>query len=91
MITKEEASEYHHRERHGKYRFVPPNLVSLKKDLSLPYASATQKNPDNVFKDTAKGNFVAVSNGTNGKAVWGLGDISPAAGKPLVVIKDCGR
>ncbi|MBP9098788.1 MAG: NADP-dependent malic enzyme, partial [Ferruginibacter sp.] len=39
-------------------------------------------NPDDVYKYTAKGNLVAVI--SNGTAVLGLGNIGPAAGKPVM-------
>ena len=40
-----------------------------------------EKNDDDVYKYTAKGNLVAVV--SNGTAVLGLGDIGPHAGKPV--------
>ncbi len=39
-----------------------------------------QKDVNNVYKYTAKGNLVAVI--SNGTAVLGLGDIGPKASKP---------
>ncbi len=41
-----------------------------------------QKNPEDVYKYTAKGNLVGVI--SNGTAVLGLGDIGPEAGKPVM-------
>ena len=41
-----------------------------------------EKDPENVYKYTAKGNLVAVI--TNGTAVLGLGDIGPMASKPVM-------
>jgi malate dehydrogenase (oxaloacetate-decarboxylating)(NADP+) len=41
-----------------------------------------EKNPDDAFKYTARGNLVAVV--SNGTAVLGLGDIGPLAGKPVM-------
>jgi len=41
-----------------------------------------EKDPQNAFKYTAKGNLVAVV--TNGTAVLGLGDIGALAGKPVI-------
>ncbi len=41
-----------------------------------------EKNPDDVYKYTAKGNLVAVI--TNGTAVLGLGNIGPLASKPVM-------
>jgi malate dehydrogenase (oxaloacetate-decarboxylating)(NADP+) len=40
------------------------------------------KNPEDVYRYTAKGNLVAVV--TNGTAVLGLGNIGPLAGKPVM-------
>jgi len=40
------------------------------------------ENPEDVYKYTAKGNLVAVI--SNGTAVLGLGDIGPAASKPVM-------
>jgi malate dehydrogenase (oxaloacetate-decarboxylating)(NADP+) len=40
------------------------------------------RNPEDVYKYTAKGNLVAVI--SNGTAVLGLGDIGPEAGKPVM-------
>ena len=41
-----------------------------------------QKNPEDAFKYTAKGNLVAVI--SNGTAVLGLGNIGALAGKPVM-------
>ncbi len=41
-----------------------------------------EKNPDDVYEYTNKGNLVAVI--SNGTAVLGLGDIGPEAGKPVM-------
>jgi malate dehydrogenase (oxaloacetate-decarboxylating)(NADP+) len=41
-----------------------------------------EKNPDDAYKYTAKGNLVAVV--SNGTAVLGLGDIGALAGKPVM-------
>jgi malate dehydrogenase (oxaloacetate-decarboxylating)(NADP+) len=43
---------------------------------------AIAANPDDVYKYTAKGNLVAVI--SNGTAVLGLGNIGPAASKPVM-------
>ncbi len=89
MITKEEALEYHSRERHGKIEVNTSKPCVTQKDLSLAYTPGVaepcreiQKNPDDVFKYTAKGNLVAVI--SNGTAVLGLGNIGAAAGKPVM-------
>jgi malate dehydrogenase (oxaloacetate-decarboxylating)(NADP+) len=41
-----------------------------------------QKNPEDAYRYTAKGNLVAVV--TNGTAVLGLGNIGALAGKPVM-------
>lgn len=89
MITKEEALEYHSRERRGKIEVTPSKPCNTQRDLALAYTPGVaepcrkiQQNPDDVFKYTAKGNLVAVI--SNGTAVLGLGNIGAAAGKPVM-------
>lgn len=89
MINREEALHYHERERRGKVEVVPTKPCVTQKDLSLAYTPGVaepcreiHKNPDDVYKYTSKGNLVAVV--SNGTAVLGLGDIGPAAGKPVM-------
>ena len=89
MITKQEALEYHSRERRGKVEVISTKPCVTQKDLSLAYTPGVaepcreiHKNVDEVFKYTAKGNLVAVI--SNGTAVLGLGDIGPEAGKPVM-------
>jgi len=88
-IREEDALEYHVRGRPGKIEVVPTKPCFSQRDLSLAYSPgvavpclAIEKNPDDVYKYTAKGNLVAVV--SNGTAVLGLGDIGPAAGKPVM-------
>ena len=87
--NKQEALDYHARGRRGKIEVVPTKPYSSQRDLSLAYSpgvaepcKAIAANPEDVYKYTAKGNLVAVI--TNGTAVLGLGDIGPAAGKPVM-------
>lgn len=87
--TRREALDYHSRDRKGKIEVKPTKPYSTQKDLSLAYSPgvaepclAIAANPDAVYKYTAKGNLVAVI--TNGTAVLGLGDIGPAASKPVM-------
>jgi len=89
MITKEEALDYHSRGRHGKVEVCTTKPCVTQKDLSLAYTPGVaepcreiEKNPEDVFKYTAKANLVAVV--SNGTAVLGLGDIGPEAGKPVM-------
>jgi len=89
MITKEQALAYHSEGRRGKIKVVPTKPTVTQADLSMAYTPgvaepcrAIAANPSEVFKYTAKGNLVAVV--TNGTAVLGLGNIGPAAGKPVM-------
>ncbi|MFQ5706542.1 MAG: NADP-dependent malic enzyme [bacterium] len=89
MFSKEEALNYHVRGRAGKIEVSTTKPCVTQKDLSLAYTPGVaepcreiEKNPNDIFKYTAKGNLVAVV--SNGTAVLGLGDIGPAAGKPVM-------
>jgi malate dehydrogenase (oxaloacetate-decarboxylating)(NADP+) len=89
MVTKQEALDYHSRERVGKIEVVSTKPCKTQKDLSLAYTPGVaepcreiQKNPDDAYRYTAKGNLVAVI--TNGTAVLGLGNIGALAGKPVM-------
>jgi malate dehydrogenase (oxaloacetate-decarboxylating)(NADP+) len=88
-VTKEEALLYHSRERRGKVEVVPTKPSCTQFDLSLAYTPGVAypcleiaRNPDDVYKYTAKGNLVAVI--SNGTAVLGLGDIGAVSGKPVM-------
>src|SRR5512145_235951 len=88
-IAREDALEYHARERPGKIAVVPTKPLTNQRDLSLAYSPGVAEpcleikaNPEDVYRYTAKGNLVAVV--TNGTAVLGLGDIGPEAGKPVM-------
>jgi malate dehydrogenase (oxaloacetate-decarboxylating)(NADP+) len=88
-VTKEDALLYHSRGRHGKVEVIPTKPYSTQFDLSLAYTPGVaspcleiQKNPEDVYNYTAKGNLVAVI--SNGTAVLGLGDIGAMAGKPVM-------
>ena len=89
MITKQEALDYHARGRRGKIEVNSTKPCRTQFHLSLAYTPGVAepcleiaKNPDDVYKYTAKGNLVAVV--SNGTAVLGLGNIGPAAGKPVM-------
>ena len=86
---KQQALDYHSQGRAGKLEITPTKPCLTARDLSLAYSPGVAhpcleiaKNPDDVFKYTAKGNLVAVI--SNGTAVLGLGDIGPMAGKPVM-------
>ncbi len=89
MITKEQALAYHSSGRPGKVKVVPTKPTVTQDDLSMAYSPGVAepcreiaRNPEEVFRYTAKGNLVAVV--TNGTAVLGLGNIGPLAGKPVM-------
>jgi malate dehydrogenase (oxaloacetate-decarboxylating)(NADP+) len=86
---KEDALNYHAKGRPGKIEVIPSKEYATQRDLSLAYSPGVADpcmeiydNPEDVYKYTAKGNLVAVI--TNGTAVLGLGDIGPAASKPVM-------
>ncbi|NOU38760.1 MAG: NADP-dependent malic enzyme [Ferruginibacter sp.] len=88
-LRKQLALEYHSKGRPGKIEVVPTKEAKTQRDLSLAYSPGVAepcneivKNPDDVFKYTAKGNLVGVI--TNGTAVLGLGNIGPEASKPVM-------
>lgn len=83
------ALDYHALGRAGKIEITPTKPTMTARDLSLAYSPGVAapcleiaKNPDDVYKYTAKGNLVAVL--SNGTAVLGLGDIGALAGKPVM-------
>ncbi|MCI2429662.1 NADP-dependent malic enzyme, partial [Candidatus Acetothermia bacterium] len=89
MALKEDALEYHSKRPPGKWEITPTKPCLTQRDLSLAYTPGVaepcleiQKNPDDAYKYTNKGNLVAVI--TNGTAVLGLGNISALAGKPVM-------
>ena len=88
-ITKEAALAYHAQGKPGKIEVVPTKPYRTQTDLSLAYSPGVaepcleiEKNPQDAYKYTAKGNLVAVI--SNGTAVLGLGDIGAMAGKPVM-------
>jgi malate dehydrogenase (oxaloacetate-decarboxylating)(NADP+) len=88
-VTKEDALLYHSRGRHGKIEVIPTKPYCTQFDLSLAYTPGVaypcleiEKNPEDAYMYTAKGNLVAVI--SNGTAVLGLGDIGALAGKPVM-------
>ena len=88
-ITKEEALRYHEGKRPGKIEVVPTKPYFTQTDLSLAYSPGVaepcleiQKNPQDAYRYTDKGNLVAVI--SNGTAVLGLGNIGALSGKPVM-------
>jgi malate dehydrogenase (oxaloacetate-decarboxylating)(NADP+) len=85
----QEALDYHEAGRPGKIEVIPSKPYSTQRDLALAYSPGVaapcleiEKNPDDIYKYTAKGNLVAVI--SNGTAVLGLGNIGPMASKPVM-------
>ncbi|MCB0448610.1 NADP-dependent malic enzyme [Mariniflexile maritimum] len=86
---RREALLYHAKPFPGKIKVVPTKKYSTQRDLSLAYSPGVaapcleiEKDKNNVYKYTAKGNLVAVI--SNGTAVLGLGNIGPEASKPVM-------
>ncbi|GFO70228.1 bifunctional malic enzyme oxidoreductase/phosphotransacetylase [Geomonas limicola] len=89
MAKKMDALEYHSTGRRGKIEVVSTKPCLTSRDLSLAYSPGVaepcleiEKNPEDAYKYTAKGNLVAVV--SNGTAVLGLGNIGALAGKPVM-------
>ncbi len=88
-VNPQVALDYHANGRPGKIKVVPTKDTKTQYDLSLAYSpgvaepcKAIQEEPNDIYKYTAKGNLVAVI--SNGTAVLGLGNIGPAASKPVM-------
>jgi malate dehydrogenase (oxaloacetate-decarboxylating)(NADP+) len=89
VITREQALRYHSEGRPGKLKIVPTKATVTQADLSMAYTPGVAepcreiaRDPDEVYKYTAKSNLVAVV--SNGTAVLGLGNLGPLAGKPVM-------
>ena len=88
MTLRDDALEFH-KASGGKIAIHSKVPCATAKDLSLAYTPGVaepcreiEKNPDDVYQYTAKGNIVAVV--TDGTAVLGLGDIGPMASIPVM-------
>lgn len=88
-FRREDALDYHAQGRPGKIEVIPTKPYSTQRDLTLAYSPGVaepcleiEKNPEDAYKYTAKGNLVAVI--SNGTAVLGLGDIGALASKPVM-------
>ncbi len=86
---RREALIYHAKPQPGKIKVVPTKPYATQRDLALAYSPGVaepcleiEKNKDEVYRYTAKGNVVAVI--SNGTAVLGLGNIGPEASKPVM-------
>ncbi|MDE6754296.1 MAG: NADP-dependent malic enzyme, partial [Muribaculaceae bacterium] len=83
------ALDYHEEGKPGKIEIVPTKPYASQQDLALAYSPGVaypcleiEKNPEDAYRYTNKGNLVAVI--SNGTAVLGLGDIGALAGKPVM-------
>lgn len=88
-IRKQDALDYHAQGKPGKIEVIPTKPYSSQRDLSLAYSPGVAEpclriaeSPEDVYRYTSKANLVAVI--SNGTAVLGLGDIGPAASKPVM-------
>ena len=86
---RREALLYHAKPKPGKIKVVPTKPYATQRDLALAYSPGVaepcleiEKNKEDVYRYTAKGNIVAVI--SNGTAVLGLGNIGPEASKPVM-------
>lgn len=89
-IRREDALEYHKiGGKPGKISILPTKPLATQRDLSLAYSPGVafpvleiEKNPEDAYEYTAKGNLVAVV--SNGTAILGLGDRGALASKPVM-------
>ena len=88
-VRASEALDFHESKPAGKIEVTATKPLSSQRDLALAYSpgvaepcNVIAEDPDAVYRYTAKGNLVAVI--TNGTAVLGLGNIGPAASKPVM-------
>ncbi|MEK7668761.1 MAG: malic enzyme-like NAD(P)-binding protein, partial [Gemmatimonadota bacterium] len=88
-VRRQDALDYHSQGRPGKIEIRLTKPCKTQRDLSLAYTPGVaepcldiEKNPEDVFRYTARGNLVAVV--SNGTAVLGLGDIGALASKPVM-------
>ena len=87
--TDEDSLALHRAAPAGKIALRPTKPMATQRDLALAYSPgvaapvrAIYANPDAVYDYTSKGNTVAVV--TNGTAILGLGNLGPAASKPVM-------
>jgi malate dehydrogenase (oxaloacetate-decarboxylating)(NADP+) len=88
-LRRQAALDYHAEGRPGKIEVIPTKPVATQRDLSLAYSPGVaepcleiEKNPEEAYRYTARGNLVAVV--SNGTAVLGLGNIGALASKPVM-------
>ncbi len=88
-LTDQEALDFHRAPTPGKLAVAPTKPMATQRDLALAYSpgvaapvKAIAEDPAAVYDYTSKGNMVAVV--TNGTAILGLGNLGPAAAKPVM-------
>ncbi|MCK4813417.1 MAG: NADP-dependent malic enzyme, partial [Candidatus Marinimicrobia bacterium] len=88
MINQEDSLKYHKSPKPGKIEVKATKVCLTPREMRLAYLPGASypsreimKKETEVFNYTAKGNLVGVI--TNGTAIPGLGDIGPAAAKPM--------
>jgi len=88
-LLKERALHYHEFPKPGKLSVEVSKSTQTQNDLSLAYTPGVAEPVLEIARDeklayryTCKGNLIAVM--TNGTAVLGLGDVGPAAAKPVM-------
>jgi len=88
MIRREDALEYHAGDRPGKVAIAASKTCVSPREVRLAYLPGAvfpgreiAQDPAASWRYTSRGNLVAVV--TNGTAVPGLGDVGPAAAKPI--------
>lgn len=86
---RDEALEFHSKDRPGKLEITATKPLTTQRDLALAYSPGVaepcleiQKDPDTSYDYTAKSNTVAVI--SNGTAVLGLGNLGALASKPVM-------
>ncbi|MHA6288473.1 NADP-dependent malic enzyme [Maricaulis sp. CAU 1757] len=84
-----DALEFHAQPTPGKLGVAATKPMATQRDLALAYSPGVAapvrmiaQDPDAVYDYTSKGNMVAVV--SNGTAILGLGNLGPAASKPVM-------
>lgn len=88
LIDKEKALELH-RQAKGKIKMSPTVSIHRREDIAMAYIQGSAcaveeiyRDPAEVYDLTGKSNRIAIV--SNGTAVLGLGDRSPAAALPMI-------
>lgn len=89
MSIKEESLAYHLNPHPGKIGITVTKPITNQRELTLAYSPGVaepvieiDKNPEDAYKYTAKGNLVGVI--SNGTAILGLGNLGALASKPVM-------